>query len=319
MHTFQQPQWEVEAERIFEGRYQIEEAAVLGEGTYGKVYRGTCRENNENVAIKKMKMDVEEEGVPATALREIALLKELSHGNIVKLVDAFISTNTITLVLELVELDLKKYMKSKECPLDPHEIMEFTYQLCKGTAFCHASRILHRDLKPNNLLITRNRVLKIADFGLARLFSVPCPKYTHEVVTVWYRAPEILLGESPYSLPIDVWSMGCVLAEMATGHALFAGDSEIGTIMKIFEKLGTPTEEKWPAFRKGRLPHFHIYPNFKPKGWENIGNSVKQLGQAGLDLLDKFLVYEPKRRIAAHQAVKHHYFASAHLSCVGTH
>merc|ERR1740129_2446168 len=206
--------------------------------------------------MKKMKLDSEEEGVPSTAIREIALLKELTHENVVKLLDVLCSTNKLTLVFEFLENDLKKYMKSLSCRLVPATIRSLSFQLCRGIEFCHANRILHRDLKPQNLLIDNRLHLKIADFGLARAFTVPVPKYTHEVVTVWYRPPEILLGATVYSVPIDLWSIGCVKAEMATGAPLFAGDSEIDTIFKVFQKLGTPNETVWPGVSD--------LPDFKP-------------------------------------------------------
>mmetsp|Transcript_54203 Transcript_54203/g.129142 ORF Transcript_54203/g.129142 Transcript_54203/m.129142 type:complete len:318 (-) Transcript_54203:219-1172(-) len=302
------PYWDFERE--FEAKYEVKgEEDLLGKGTYGSVYRGTCRKTEEVVAIKKMKMDGEEEGVPSTALREISLLKGLVHRNVVALRDTFISPNKVTLVFDFFPNDLKKYMKSHGCDMPPDEIKSLTHQLCLGMAFCHASRILHRDLKPQNLLVTADKVLKVADFGLARIYSLPSAKYTQEVVTVWYRAPEILLGETLYSLPIDVWSMGCVLGEMAAGRALFPGDSEIGTIMKIFEKLGTPTEERWSAWKKGRLPNFSAnFPNWPRRGWEAIPNVASKLGEDGMSLLDHLMEYDPRKRIAAQHATKHAYF-----------
>merc|ERR1712072_1358999 len=152
------------------------------------------------------------------------------------------------------------------------------------------------DLKPQNLLISTKAnppVLKIADFGLARAFLTPVPKYTHEVVTVWYRAPEILLGSAIYSVPVDLWSVGCVLAEMATGAPLFPGDSEIDTIFKIFQKLGTPTEADWPGLSE--LPDFKpTFPKWPAKGWAKIRNVQAQLGNSGVDLLEQLTRYNPK-------------------------
>merc|ERR1719440_1307957 len=145
--------------------------------------------------------------------------------------------------------------------------------------------------------------LKLADFGLARAYSVPIPKYTHEVVTVWYRAPEILLGSQLYSVPVDLWSVGCVIGEMATGAPLFAGDSEIDTIFKIFQKLGTPTEAMWPGLSE--LPDFKpTFPKWQPKGWANIRNTLPQLGSSGVDLLEQLMRYNPSARISARGALR---------------
>lgn len=296
-----------EMERRFQSQYEVIEMAPLGEGTYGKVYKAKRARTGDAVAMKKMKLDAEEEGVPSTAIREIALLKELSHPNVVKLLDVFCSTNKLVLVFEFVENDLKKYMKSLQRMLDQKTIKSMAYQLCEGIQFCHANRILHRDLKPQNLLIDSKLRLKIADFGLARAFSVPVPKYTHEVVTVWYRAPEILLGSTLYSVPVDIWSVGCVLGEMATGLPLFGGDSEIDTIFKVFQKLGTPTVEMWPGVLD--LPEFKAsFPQWPPKGWENIRNTKAQVGNDGIDLLEKLMAYDPKKRISARRALTHAYF-----------
>mmetsp|Transcript_46543 Transcript_46543/g.134740 ORF Transcript_46543/g.134740 Transcript_46543/m.134740 type:complete len:319 (-) Transcript_46543:67-1023(-) len=297
-----------EMEQRFESQYEILEKTPLGEGTYGKVYKARQNRTGKIVAMKKMKLDSEEEGVPSTAIREIALLKELPHENVVKLLDVFCSTNKLTLVFEFAENDLKKYMKSLGRQLPPSTIKSLAFQLCRGIEFCHANRILHRDLKPQNLLIDQRLRLKIADFGLARAYTVPVPKYTHEVVTVWYRAPEILLGSALYSVPVDQWSVGCILGEMATGAPLFAGDSEIDTIFKVFQKLGTPTVEAWPGLAE--MPEFKpTFPKWSIKGWENIRNTKAQVGLEGIDLLDKLMAYDPKKRLSARRALQHAYFA----------
>eukprot|EP00440_Ansanella_granifera_P022622 gb/GFBE01024571.1/.p1 GENE.gb/GFBE01024571.1/~~gb/GFBE01024571.1/.p1 ORF type:complete len:321 (+),score=99.94 gb/GFBE01024571.1/:1-963(+) len=296
-------------ERAFEQRYEVTEPKVLGEGTYGKVYKAMSKTTRQVVAIKRIKLNPEEdEGVPSTALREVAVLKELNSEHVVKLFEVFCSPSKLTLVFELMENDLKKYMKGLGKPLDPKDIKCLCWQLVKGLEVCHARRIIHRDIKPQNLLIDQQLRLKLADFGLARAFVVPLPKYTHEVVTVWYRAPEILLGSSVYSLGVDMWAVGCVFAEMATGTALFAGDSEIDTIFKVFQKLGTPTQEVWPGLNE--LPCFKpTFPKWPAKGWENIRNTKAQVGMQGIDLLEKFMAYDPKQRMSARKGLLHPYLA----------
>jgi len=242
-----------EAKQAFKNQYEMGD--VLGEGTYGKVLKARCRQTGLFRAMKQMKLGSHsEEGVPSTAIREVAILKELQHENIVQLLDVFCKPGELILVFELLNSDLKKYMRSLGGKLTPHQVCDFSKQLLTGIEFCHANRIIHRDLKPQNLLIDNGTVLKIADFGLARAFSLPIPQYTHEVVTVWYRPLEILLGSKLYSVPVDMWGVGCIVAEMATGAPLFAGDSEIDTAFKIFQKLGTPNETIWPGVSE--LPDF---------------------------------------------------------------
>jgi len=299
-------------ERKFNARYERTEMALLGEGTYGQVYKAKCTRTGRVVALKKMKLDSEEEGVPSTAIREIALLKELPHENVVELLDVFCSTSKMILVFEFVENDLKKYMRSRGRHLDPPTIKSLSLQLCRGIEFCHVNRVIHRDLKPQNLLIDSKLRLKIADFGLARAYSVPIPKYTHEVITVWYRPLEILLGSSLYSIPVDMWGVGCIVAEMATGQPLFNGDSEIDTIFKIFQKLGTPTTEQWPGVSD--LPDFKAsFPKWPAKGWKNIRNTKAQVGLDGIDLLEKLMSYDPQKRISARRAQQHPYFNDAEV------
>jgi len=297
-----------ELERRFDSQYEIlEPNNLLGEGTYGKVYKARRNQNGQTCAMKKMKLGAEEEGVPSTAIREVALLKKLSHENVVELIDVFCSPSKLVLVFEFLENDLKKYMRSLKRQMEPRVIKSLSYQLNRGMEFCHKLRILHRDVKPQNLLIDGELRLKIADFGLARAYSVPVPKYTHEVVTVWYRAPEILLGSTLYSIPVDQWSVGCVIAEMASGAPLFAGDSEIDTIFKVFQKLGTPTVVQWPGL--GELPDFKAnFPKWNARGWANIRNTLAQVGDRGIDLLQQCMAYDPAQRISARRAMQHPYF-----------
>lgn len=295
-----------EAERQFRSQYDITE--VLGEGTYGKVRKARCRQTGEFRALKQMKLSSQEDGVPSTAIREIAILKELSHENIVRLIDVFCKPGELVLVFELLDSDLKKHMKALNGRLTPSAVRDFARQLLRGIECCHANRIIHRDLKPQNLLIDSGMRLKIADFGLARAFQLPIPQYTHEVITVWYRPLEILLGTKLYSVPVDLWGVGCIHAEMATGSPLFAGDSEIDTAFKIFQKLGTPTEAIWPGVSE--LPDFKpSFPRWQHKGWANIRNTLAQVGATGVDLLDKLMRYNPRTRISAREALTHSYFA----------
>lgn len=297
----------------------------IGEGTYGVVYKARDLQNGGRiVALKKIRLEAEDEGVPSTAIREISLLKEMNDPNIVRLFNiVHADGHKLYLVFEFLDLDLKKYMEAlpvaeggrgKALPegsqdmqrlgLGKDMVKKFMAQLVEGVRYCHSHRILHRDLKPQNLLIDRDGNLKLADFGLARAFGVPLRTYTHEVVTLWYRAPEILLGGRQYSTGVDMWSVGAIFAEMCTRKPLFPGDSEIDEIFKIFKLLGTPDENTWPGVTS--------FPDFKatfPK-WrrEATHKFVPTLEDAGIDLLDQLLEYDPSRRISAKQACTHDYF-----------
>lgn len=277
----------------------------IGEGTYGVVYKAKDKSTGEIVALKKIRLEAEDEGVPSTAIREISILRELSHKNIVNLKDVVHQDSKLYLVFEFLDQDLKRYMDliGKKA-MNPMLIKSYLQQLLLGMAFCHAHRVLHRDLKPQNLLIDRAGTLKIADFGLARAFGVPVRTYTHEVVTLWYRAPEVLLGGKQYSTPVDIWSIGCIFAEMVTRTPLFPGDSEIDQLFRVFRLLGTPNEQTWPGVSS--------FPDFKPSfpQWpsQKISKVVPDLDLLGVDLLSKMLCYEPHKRISAQQALAHPYF-----------
>jgi len=279
----------------------------IGEGTYGVVFKGKNKKTGEIVAMKKIRLESEDEGVPSTAIREISLLKELQHPNIVYLQDVLMQEAKLYLIFEFLTMDLKKYMDTaipKDGQMDPKLAKSYTYQLLQGMLFCHQRRVLHRDLKPQNLLIDNNGAIKIADFGLARAFGIPVRVYTHEVVTLWYRAPEILLGSPKYSCPIDIWSVGTIFAEMVNRRPLFQGDSEIDQLFRIFRVLKTPTEELWPGVTQ--LPDFKA--TFPSWSTENLKSSMKNIDPEGLDLLKQMLVYDPSKRISAKKALLHPYF-----------
>jgi len=229
---------------------KYEDLGVCGEGTYGVVVKARVKNTDEFVALKRIKLESEDEGIPSTAIREIALLKELQHPNIVSLLDVIHAESTLTLVFEYLEQDLHRLMKAAgDDGLDTPTIKSFLKQLLEGIAFCHKGKVLHRDLKPQNLLVSRDGVLKLADFGLARAFGIPVKNYTHEVVTLWYRAPDILMGSKEYGTEVDMWSVGCIFAELVTGKPLFAGSDEEEQLEQIFKVRGSPDPEEWPRVK----------------------------------------------------------------------
>jgi cyclin-dependent kinase len=217
----------------------------------------------------------------------------------------------LTLVFEFLDQDLKNVIDTCASDGDMGLALEvlksFLFQLCRGIAFCHHHRVLHRDLKPQNLLISRTGELKLADFGLARAFGIPVRSFTHEVVTLWYRPPDVLLGSRQYSTPVDVWSIGCIFAEMFTGRPLFPGKNDSDQLKVIFKIIGTPTPEAWPGMEK--LPkygaeEYKLYP--RPK---DLSAQVPGMPPAGVDLLGRMLEADPSKRISAAEALSHPFFA----------
>ncbi|XP_014673642.1 PREDICTED: cyclin-dependent kinase 2-like [Priapulus caudatus] len=281
----------------------------IGEGTYGVVYKAKDRTTGLMVALKKIRLDTESEGVPSTAIREIALLKELDHPSIVRLLDVVHSERKLYLVFEYLNQDLKKYMDSVPHSLALPLVKSYLWQLLQGICYCHSHRVLHRDLKPQNLLIDNEGNIKLADFGLARAFGVPLRTYTHEVVTLWYRSPEILLGSRFYSTAVDVWSIGCIFVEMVNKKVLFAGDSEIDQLFRIFRTLGTPDETIWPGVTQ--LPDYK--PMFPRWPAQSTADLCPGLSADGQDLFRLMMQYDPSKRISAKAALGHRYFSDVSM------
>lgn len=277
----------------------------LGEGTYATVFKGRNRHTNDLVALKEIHLD-SEEGTPSTAIREISLMKELKHENIVALHDVIHTENKLMLVFEFMDGDLKKYMDTHgdRGALKPGLIKSFMYQLLRGIDFCHQNRVLHRDLKPQNLLINSKGQLKLGDFGLARAFGIPVNTFSNEVVTLWYRAPDVLLGSRTYNTSIDIWSAGCIMAEMYTGRPLFPGTTNDDQIVRIFRIMGTPSERTWPG-----LTQFPEYKsNFQVYATQDLRQILPQIDSTGIDLLQRMLQLRPELRISAHEALNHPWF-----------
>ncbi len=325
----------------------------IGDGTYGIVYKAKHSKTGQFVALKRVYIDgmilcifffvfvhihsthselcifcfhpfdvgfcgftEEDQGLPSTTVREISLLKELKHENIVKLHEIIFDTghtNQLYLVFELLSCDLKRYFskcKLQHTTISQQQIKHYLYQILNGISYCHSLRIFHRDLNPQNILIDVNTErIRIADFGLARTLpnindNNKSGLLTAEVITLWYRPPEILLGSDIYCHVVDIWSIGCIFGEMVNdSNPLFRGDSEICQLMHIFKTLGTPNNKTWPDISK--LKYFqNSFPKWTPKTPIITGYEDK-LGQ---DLLSRLLMLDPKKRVTAKQALRHPYF-----------
>mmetsp|Transcript_66123 Transcript_66123/g.132694 ORF Transcript_66123/g.132694 Transcript_66123/m.132694 type:complete len:318 (-) Transcript_66123:255-1208(-) len=288
---------------------RYEKLSVIGSGVFGTVYKARDKETDEIVAMKHLHLEGGDlcDGVPAQVIREVSLLRDFTHPNIAQLRSIQISgLGDYDLILEYIDLELHKVLRThrKEGTLLPmDQVARYSQDLLSGIHACHVRLIIHRDLKPQNILIGKNG-LKICDFGLARIYSLPVKTYTHDVVTLWYRAPEILLGGHKYGPEVDIWSAGCIVAEMATCFPLFPGDSEIGTIFKILKILGSPTEETWPGFSK--LEYWkESFPKWPPTGLEPIRTSRPELGDAGIELIARLLDMNPQSRLSSRRAKNH--------------
>ncbi|KAK3582637.1 hypothetical protein CHS0354_001682 [Potamilus streckersoni] len=279
----------------------------LGEGSYATVYKGISSLTHQVIALKEIRIQPEE-GVPFTAIREASLLKGLKHANIVTLHDIIHTRETLTFVFEYVHTDLSQYLEKHPGGLNTFNIKLFLLQLLRGLAYCHQRRILHRDLKPQNLLISESGELKLADFGLARAKSIPSHTYSNEVVTLWYRPPDVLLGSTNYSTSLDIWGVGCIFTEMLSGIATFPGMKDASDQLdQIFRVLGTPTEETWEGVSK--------YPNYNYKKFglytqQHLSSLIPKLAfiPHAEDLANQLLQMPPNKRISARAAMKHDYF-----------
>ncbi|KAK3301593.1 kinase-like domain-containing protein [Chaetomium strumarium] len=289
----------------------------IEEGAYGWVSRAKEIATGRVVALKRLKIDPKDRGgLPVTGLREIQILKDCDHRNVVKLREVVVGDDTskienIFLVLEFVEHDLKSILEDMPEPFLASEVKTLLQQLASGVAYLHDNWILHRDLKTSNLLLNNRGQLKIADFGMARYVGDPPPKLTQLVVTLWYRAPELLLGATRYSAAIDMWSIGCIFGELLTREPLLQGRNEVDELTKIFELCGIPTEETWPSFR--RLPNargLRLPSNSNKSAMTGsvIRAKFPLLTSAGVALLNGLLSLDPDKRPTAKEMLAHEYF-----------
>ncbi|XP_078441447.1 protein kinase superfamily protein isoform X2 [Wolffia australiana] len=298
---------------------EFERMNKIDEGTYGVVYRAKDKKTGEVVALKKVKMEKEREGFPLTSLREINILLSLHHPSIVDVKEVVVgsSLDSIFMVMEYMEHDLKALMETMKQPFSQSEVKCLMMQLLEGVNYLHDNWVLHRDLKTSNLLLNNRGELKICDFGLSRQYGSPLKPYTHLVVTLWYRAPELLLGAKEYSTAIDMWSLGCIMAELLAKEPLFNGKTEFDQLDKIFRILGTPNEKIWPGFPK--LPGVKV--NFVKQPFNKLREKFPPtsfsgrptLSEAGFDLLNKLLTYDPEKRITAEEALNHDWFREVPL------
>lgn len=286
----------------------------VGEGTYGVVYRARHKKTDKIVALKRVRMDDTKAGFPISSLREINILLNIRHENIVELneVVAGSSLNSIFLVMEYCEQDLASLLDNMTNRFTEAQVKCIVLQVLKGLDYLHSNFYIHRDLKLSNLLMTDYGCVKIADFGLARKFSEPIQPMTPVVVTLWYRAPELLFGSKQQTTAIDVWSVACIFGELLLHKPLLPGRTEFNQIELIVSLLGSPNETIWPGLSK-----FEFFESFslKQQPYNNLKHTFPWLSQSGIDLLHSMFMYDPNKRATTSECLKSKYFIEKPLPC----
>merc|ERR1719378_1962086 len=243
---------------------RYEKIDFLGEGQFATVYKARDRDNDDRiVAVKKIKLGSQAEakdGINRTALREIKLLQELHHHNVIELVDVFGHKSNVSLVMDFMDTDLEVIIKDSNIVLTAANIKSYTLQTLQGLEYLHANWILHRDLKPNNLLVDSKGCLKLGDFGLAKFFGSPNRQYTHMVVTRWYRAPELLFGAKNYGTGVDIWAVGCIVAELLLRVPFLPVNQILTNLTKLSKLLEHPLRKLGQGSIQQQLSNIHTFP-----------------------------------------------------------
>ncbi|XP_039002400.1 probable serine/threonine-protein kinase At1g09600 [Hibiscus syriacus] len=297
--------------RRFESFEKLEK---IGEGAYSSVYKAQDLETGKIVAMKKVRfVNMDPESVRFMA-REIIILRKLDHPNVMKLegIVASKTSQNLYLVFEYMEHDLAGLAATPGINFTEPQIKCYIQQLFRGLEHCHSHGVLHRDIKGSNLLIDNNGVLKIADFGLATIVQANSKQQlTSRVVTLWYRAPELLLGATDYGVGVDLWSVGCIVAELYAGKPIMPGRTEVEQMHKIFKLCGSPSEEYW---RKTKLPHATSFKPQKPSK-SRIAATFKNFAPSALSLVEKLLSMEPKNRGTVASVLKSQFFKKEPVPC----
>ncbi|KAH8269609.1 hypothetical protein KR018_010504 [Drosophila ironensis] len=293
---------------------EFEKLNRVGEGSYGIVYRARDTRSNEIVALKKVRMDQEKDGLPVSGLREIMILKQCQHENILRLREVVVgkSLDSIFLVMDFCEQDLASVLDNMSKPFTESEVKCITLQVLKALKYLHDRYIIHRDLKVSNLLMTDKGCIKVADFGLARMYSDPPKAMTPQMVTLWYRAPELLLGARTHSSAVDMWAFGCIFGELLLGKPVLPGTSEIAQLELIIELLGAPSESIWPGFSE--MPAIQNF-TLSQQPYNNIKSKFHMIGPSGRNLINILLIYNPKTRASAQECLNSKYYLEPPQAC----
>eukprot|EP00549_Striatella_unipunctata_P008309 CAMPEP_0118692106 /NCGR_PEP_ID=MMETSP0800-20121206/11072_1 /TAXON_ID=210618 ORGANISM="Striatella unipunctata, Strain CCMP2910" /NCGR_SAMPLE_ID=MMETSP0800 /ASSEMBLY_ACC=CAM_ASM_000638 /LENGTH=441 /DNA_ID=CAMNT_0006590001 /DNA_START=261 /DNA_END=1586 /DNA_ORIENTATION=+ len=300
----------------------FEKKQQVGQGTYGSVFMGADKQSGEIVALKRINTEQEENGFPLTALREVKILKALNHVNIVELKEIVTSKEqgdlpkNVFMVFEYLEFDLTGILETPEIRLTQDHIKSWSQQLLCGVHYMHKNKVIHRDLKASNILVNKRGELKIADWGLARSWNSEMKRLTNRVITLWYRPPELLLGCIEYTPKIDMWSVGCIIAELFRRSGFLKGSNEATQLDLIFKVCGHPTVKEWPNIHK----QCRLWKNYEPGPGETaLPRRIREVIKSQLPhpawmtehaktLIDKLMILNPDDRWSAEKALDAEYF-----------
>ncbi|NWT75445.1 CDKL2 protein, partial [Prunella himalayana] len=285
-------------------KYQV--LGLVGEGSYGVVTKCRNRESGQIVAVKKFLESDDDAAVRKIALREMKLLKHLRHENLVNLLDVYKRKKRWYLVFEFVDHTVLDDLEASPSGLDYDRVRKYLFQIMRAIAFCHSHNIIHRDIKPENILVSQSGVVKLCDFGFARPLAASGEAYTDYVATRWYRAPELLVGDSKYGRPVDVWAVGSLITEMLTGEPLFPGDSDIDQLFHITRCLGNLIPRQQELFYKNPLFAGMKLPEVKEL--ESLEKRYPKLPPAALDLAKECLQIDPDKRPSCAQLLQGDFF-----------
>jgi serine/threonine protein kinase len=275
----------------------------LGKGSYGDVFQARDSVTGKLVALKIQGLE-SPDGIPRAILRELSVLQSINHPNLISVNDVFFQPGTVTIVTDYMTYDLRHFLHYQKQPVQPKLIQSYAFQLLCGVYHLHTHGVFHRDLKPENILLDEDGMLKICDFGLSRFVTLPLGNYTPEVISTWYRPPELLTRQEHYDLSSEIWSIGCILGEIARGVPIGMGDSDIDQLQKFFKVLGTPTSDEQALFRIEASHPVYDRPDFFELLQTNDAYFV--------DLVSRMLQYNPKKRITTAEALRHPYFQTVH-------
>mmetsp|Transcript_39548 Transcript_39548/g.86141 ORF Transcript_39548/g.86141 Transcript_39548/m.86141 type:complete len:349 (-) Transcript_39548:522-1568(-) len=278
-------------------KYEVVER--IGQGAFGEVLKAVHLPTGGVVALKKVMLRRPEKGIPDNVLREIKLLQQVDHPNVVHLHEVFAMGSSLALSCEYCSSDLSEVVKRSCWRLEAPVVKGIMLQLLRGVAAMHRARVLHRDLKPSNVLLSERGVVKVADFGLARVHD-RSGDYTHTVATRWYRAPELLYGARRYGTGVDMWAVGCIFAELLGKGPLVPGEHDIDQLFRVIQLLGNPKEEDWPELTS--LPDFPKI-SFPPMPGIPLEEVLPDAPPSALTLLRELLAYNPRNRPSAEQVL----------------